>query len=489
VSVTLRRNATDTRPLASWGFVSASLATRSCDDDEFIGALEGDVTAAAPFTPGDTIEIFVAGTRKFSGKVTQLRASGTGRIGRWQLTVSGPWYDLKRLMYQQEMAAYDASCIWSGTIKTTKVVLFQDALLGTSTTLGAQITAVLTYAVLKGVNIATGLTPTFDSAPFDSARDLTVADVIRRCIQYIPDAVAWVDYSSATPVLNVARRTSLTTASLDLDDTAPGITAFEIYKRADLIPAGVRFNYIGQKSCPLRIAPGCVDPATGLTNSTGVSVASTQTGNSVTITQDESGLPDTPGGIIGTIDLAQLADSTTEAAPIGLAGAYYLALLVAQYEGFVTLHEEQVTGTLRPGKLLNIANGATEWATMAAMIQQVDEDLVTGETIARFGPPEHLSPQDFVALMQFARRRPFVQNSFAATRFPGTDDTPNCEAAKDPTTKSVVDALKSDKDAAANALGLPGSGTATDSRYPTISIALCADGEAKTATVWGTIDG
>jgi hypothetical protein len=69
--------------------------------------------------------------------------------------------------------------------------------------------------------------------------------------------------------------------------------------------------------------------------------------------------------------------------------------------------ETECSGTLVPGAKLNITGGLAEWASMASMIVESDEDLDNGITVARFGPPARIEADTLVALLRALRgRRP-----------------------------------------------------------------------------------
>ncbi len=101
-----------------------------------------------------------------------------------------------------------------------------------------------------------------------------------------------------------------------------------------------------------------------------------------------------------------------EAVPTGLAQALYSSLQPLHYDGEITLTEEEccasgVGAALRAasGFVLNLTGGLAAWASMKALIQQVEEDVDSGRTTIAFGPPEQLSPQDLVELLRANRGR------------------------------------------------------------------------------------
>jgi hypothetical protein len=107
-----------------------------------------------------------------------------------------------------------------------------------------------------------------------------------------------------------------------------------------------------------------------------------------------------------TYELEQLL-STGEVYPVGLAEAIYGSLTALQYQFNHTILEQPFTTIIKPGKhALNVSGGATAWATMNAMVQEVTIDLLcspsAGLTVAktqvRCGPVEHLEPGQLVQL-------------------------------------------------------------------------------------------
>jgi hypothetical protein len=94
-----------------------------------------------------------------------------------------------------------------------------------------------------------------------------------------------------------------------------------------------------------------------------------------------------------------------EEAPQGLAEKIYNAFASLQWSGSFSVTEGEVAGAFRIGQKLNITGGRPEWATMGAIVQAVSEDVDSGTTTVRFGPPQHLNLSDLVALMRVTRNR------------------------------------------------------------------------------------
>jgi len=99
--------------------------------------------------------------------------------------------------------------------------------------------------------------------------------------------------------------------------------------------------------------------------------------------------------------------SETEAEPVpaGLAQALYDAASVLQYDGVLELTEQECTGVGAPGLLLNLTGGRTEWATMAAQIQRVEEKIDQGQTRITVGPAKHLGHAELTTWLRANRNR------------------------------------------------------------------------------------
>jgi hypothetical protein len=99
--------------------------------------------------------------------------------------------------------------------------------------------------------------------------------------------------------------------------------------------------------------------------------------------------------------------SATDAEPVpdGLAAAIQAGTGVLQYDGKLELTEPECSGPVAPGQLLNLSGGRAEWATMAAQIQRVDEEIDLGLTRITVGPAKHLGHGDLNALLRVNRRR------------------------------------------------------------------------------------
>jgi hypothetical protein len=107
-----------------------------------------------------------------------------------------------------------------------------------------------------------------------------------------------------------------------------------------------------------------------------------------------------------TATYSRLTSATdAEPVPMGLAQALYDAVSVLQYDGAIELTEAECSGVGAPGVLLNLTGGRAEWATMAAQIQRVEEQLDVGLTKITVGPARHLGHGELTAWLRANRGR------------------------------------------------------------------------------------
>lgn len=377
----------DRRRLADWGIINPKLETQSLAGDTLSFEIAvASISTEPPFPYGATLDLYFGDTRRFRGLVTRLRAIGSGAGERCRYVVSGPWWQLDNLVYQDtSLILVDPANPESSLtpIYNSQVVLFQTHNF-TRRTNGEQITNILEFARSKGVGFTIGTIEPAIYVPWEEGRDLSCGEALKRCSRWQPDLVQWFDYSTTPPTIHFKRRASLDAVELDLNG-GTAIDVVEINPREDLQPAGVKLyivrRYVGDN---------------GRAHVYQQTLSAGDVGDGV-------------GSIVMTIALEGSAngDDTSEEEPVPatLAIDYLASISTLQYEGSITLKEEEASGSLRVGNVLNLTNGRAAWATMIALIQTVEEDLNKGETVVRFGPPSQLSVQNFIELARAARRR------------------------------------------------------------------------------------
>ncbi len=516
--------------------------------------------ALIPFdtSPGlevdDQVILYRDATVWFSGLVTQLAHSANVIRQSISITVSGPHYYLNNRVYRQEWAMLQSDQSYDAA-RTSHLFLGQrvnwtpyppDPPTTVYAAISEIIDDILTYAEDLGDPIAHDITnlPTEMVIPVIEERDITCAEAIRRILRWIPDTIAWWDYStSPNPTLRFSRRSGLTATTLSLG--TPPLAEIELTPRTDLLVSCVSLTYqrmdtVDGVNIPLNTVDtypidktgneryayvATIDLKGGYTNTLSSKIVAASIdistwafwgshhaaiieGQVITFellsysgTMANPADPDSPdiawdnvtypremikgawyswmapgivankatircrarityqthdGGSgqtdvriedltasiivtnapVGSNTYDTVSESETgEQVPTGLAQSLYESLSTLHYSGRLTLREAEC-GDAHPSivnwlsRAINIDQSAmSDWATMQAMIQTVDEIIDTGETTLTLGPPEHLSPQDLVQLLLMTRLRhkytnPGVQAAGILQATASTDITP-----------------------------------------------------------------
>jgi hypothetical protein len=166
---------------------------------------------------------------------------------------AGAWDWLERIPYLQNFKkpadAEDPESALELYLRGRAVVAQDDE--GVKVSVRDFIESVITYAIEAGAPLAAEVEDSLDfPIPWDEVVDLKCSEVLQRVLQFVPDAVVWVDYAPSTPVLHFARRADL--ASLELPVLPPGSGEFggavrnsiELRERPDLQQSGVVLIYI-----------------------------------------------------------------------------------------------------------------------------------------------------------------------------------------------------------------------------------------------------
>lgn len=86
-----------------------------------------------------------------------------------------------------------------------------------------------------------------------------------------------------------------------------------------------------------------------------------------------------------------------DAVPVGLAASLYAATSALQWQGEAALTADEIAAVADLGDLLNVSGSLSDYASMAAQINEVEQDFTTASTTLRFGPSGYLSPADWAA--------------------------------------------------------------------------------------------
>lgn len=459
----------DTKTAAEWGVEGLVLTRRNLEVDELAFRIPGaNIFEACPFAYGEQLDLFRGDVRYFTGTVQPPAVNGDGNTGResWYITVSGPWLQLQQITYQQLRALKNDD--FSGVVGryTPQVVLGQDEW-GRKRSTDYQISQIAAYALSQASGVFV-LSAVDDGVipPITDARNISCAAAIRRQLEWTPDAAAWFDYSAEpTPLLYIRRRGGMATVSIDLADT-PLLGLSSLRRRDDMVPAGVVFTFstLEENALDGKYYPRFTDQIAGLSSGAGI--------------------------VFASFTLANQGTDQAEEIPAGLAAAYYASLLTPYWEGSLQHLDPsgECTGFARPGQLLNILSGNVDWATMAAVINQVTEDIDHGVTTISLGLPPTLGADDFRELMAKARNTQPASDDSAKIHN-GTTGIPEEDGGKGPAPALPGD--PADGDGKVPAENRNANTKAGDTSTPlgagnsTFTAEFCVDGVTKSKTVIG----
>lgn len=499
------QHSSKTATFARWGI--SGLQRRRSSQAMDVLSLTADgapFDGTLPFSALDEITILRDGVQWFVGRVTGIGREASGSSEGIQYEISGPWWYLTQLVYQQVWQVYQ------GPQVSKSHCLLNTWADGKPMGVQAQLNDILhwvsTNAMAKwGSAPFQWVTGDFPDAliPSDEVRDITSAEALIKQLRWIPDAVTWWDYSTTPPTFRCRRRSQLGTVSIPVGSP---VTAIAINPRHDLVVPSVVLKYERlDKTDNLIVAslfldaypPGSTGAEFGCLTSTidleGFSITSAEAAivtaelpaagdsgawwnwlktkepwitdaqvqlmDAVVVTRenrDSPGAQPLPrellrGQITDWMVNRQVADETVtikarirvvgeysgeeiltkafavnitttnaktgtyrenrgymqgETPPTGLAQVLYDALSVVEYQGAITLvRPETGADDVSIGMRVNLTAGRPEWEQMGAVIQEVMEDVESGTTTLRVGPPEHLGPRDLVELLRVNRFR------------------------------------------------------------------------------------
>lgn len=411
-----------TKTLTAWGVRSASLRYASLADDTLALTFHPSSALTLPsWSYGDPVKVYDAGgTCRFAGTVLAPGVGRSMRQDRLSLQAAGPWHQLAAVDYTQDGVAwtpgyYDTAVppVWHEPVLTTypasRVCLFWQAVTAGSLERGSLTPQqVLVSALAQAGGCCTyGSCSITAPVPVEEAYDLKLADVIRRCCRFAPDAVGWFDYTTTPPTFHLGTRRSIGAVAFSATDSRLAEIALD--PRPDLQVQGVIFRYASSE-------PQATPGASWL--------------KTVDLGTDYAGDPFTdPTRVVShTFTLAAAADERLPM-PTGLAAEYYLATSALHFQGSIELHEVAPTFAFSPGQRLNITGADAALATASALVQESEYDLVTGTTRCTLGPPAHLQPTDIESLTRSLRG--VTASTYALTQGTATaQESPESAAAQ-----------------------------------------------------------
>ena len=193
------------------------------------------------FAYGETVTIHRDGAQWFKGTCISIARHGSGASERIDYQIAGPWWQLTKVIYQQQFTRFVSGVTATPTL--AKLILGTDDA-GARLNSGQVITAVVNYAASAlgaSALFQLGTVAPATQMPYEELNALSCADVISRVLRWNPDVVAYFDYSSTPPTLHFKTRASLDALSLDIADVV--ISKNSVNPRNDLQIDGVVIQF------------------------------------------------------------------------------------------------------------------------------------------------------------------------------------------------------------------------------------------------------
>lgn len=168
-------------------------ASKAVDTLDLVGVPSGFLIA------GDVVTAQYKGVVVFRGSVeSRVETKGRGDDETEDVTCTGPWADMQRLVYRQYWMTN------GGYQLSSRLVLnqYQD---GNAQNLNSELREIANHGATPCGYTVAPISVSTQYLPFDECRDITVADAIRRELRYFPKTIVRFDYSPATPQLQIVK--------------------------------------------------------------------------------------------------------------------------------------------------------------------------------------------------------------------------------------------------------------------------------------------
>jgi hypothetical protein len=223
------------RSLEAAEIEAATLDFRSLSDDvlSFVIAPE-DVTAAIIPDLAQEITLYRDGVQFFHGNVTGRPITLQSGKQVVQVVVSGPWWWMERINF--------TSTKTDGTGATAERISYVFGTTSGGSNLKTSIEAAIDRAITLGVPMQRGTVATFFDVPRITLNQGNCGQVLSELVRLVPDTMVWFDYSTSPATINVSRRGSATTRTLDAASGA--IQSISINPIQELQVSQVRLPYV-----------------------------------------------------------------------------------------------------------------------------------------------------------------------------------------------------------------------------------------------------
>lgn len=208
----------------SWALTHESLAEDTFTWTAKLDAPDGSGTIIPD--PGQIVEVFQDGVRRFRGHAALPRYS----LDSVTVQVNGPWWWMQRV----PISSPQTDGVGATEDRTTFVFPTQS--------IRTSIITLIDRAVALGIPISRGTVSSAYSVPKVTLSNMTFGAALAELMRWMPDAVAWFDYTGSTPALNVTRRADMTALTLTVGTN--NVEQARIYPRLDQEVKRVELNYV-----------------------------------------------------------------------------------------------------------------------------------------------------------------------------------------------------------------------------------------------------
>jgi hypothetical protein len=223
------------RSLEAAEIEAATLDFRSLSDDvlSFVIAPE-DVTTATIPDLAQEMTLYRDGVQFFHGNVTGRPITLQSDKQVVQVVVSGPWWWMERINF--------TSTKTDGTGATAERISYVFGTTSGGSNLKTSIEAAIDRAITLGVPMQRGTVATFFDVPRITLNQGNCGQVLSELVRLVPDTMVWFDYSTSPATINVSRRGSATTRTLDAASGA--LQSISINPIQELQVSQVRLPYV-----------------------------------------------------------------------------------------------------------------------------------------------------------------------------------------------------------------------------------------------------
>lgn len=216
--------------------VSGQLAFESMGMDRLSWtARTHDLAAGETILPetDQQVELYFSGTRVFRGWAAKPRGKNYGSV----VEIEGPWRWLAKQMLTSARTSFT-------TTEDRPTFVFNEG------KVEDHVTALLTRVIALGAPVAIGTIDADLTIAKQTLSNMSFASALVKLLAWVPDCVAWWDYSgTGTPTFNVTRR-----ATMSATNYAAGtdeLVDYDVTGRPDQVPARVELQYVDRSAAGL----------------------------------------------------------------------------------------------------------------------------------------------------------------------------------------------------------------------------------------------